>query len=220
MIDIALLKNSFPLLLHGAINTILLAGYSCLLGLTLGTLSALAETSSIWILRALIALYVTLIRGTPMLIQIAFMYYGILPALGISLSPFWAFVLAIGINSGAYVSQIIKAGISSVGKGQLEAGQVLGFTRAQIIIYIMLPQAIRVVIPALGNEFITLIKDSSLASIIGVVELFKEGSIIISQTYDALTVYTGVALVYLLLTTPLSFVINYLERKIYRHARH
>ncbi len=212
MIDYALLKNSLPNLIHGALTTIQLAAYSCLIGLVLGVLAALAQTSSVKILRWFVNVYVTLIRGTPMLIQIAFMYYAILPLLGFSFSPFWAFIITIGLNSGAYVSQIIKAGIGSVSKGQLEAAQTLGFTRFQIARYILLPQAIRLVLPALGNEFVTLIKDSSLASTIGVVELFKEGSIIISQTYDAITVYTGIALTYLVLTTSLSFGISYLER--------
>ena len=220
MIDYALLVQSFPKLLQGALTTIQLAAYSCLLGLGLGTAAALAQTSTIKPLRWLITLYVTLIRGTPMLIQIAFMYYAILPVLGINASPFCAFIIAIGINSGAYVSQIIRTGISSVSIGQLEAAQTLGFSKLQIMRYILLPQALRLVLPALGNEFVTLIKDSSLASTIGVVELYKEGTTIISQTYDAITIYTGIALTYLLLTTTLSFGINYLEKVLRSHAHH
>ena len=218
IIDYVLLKSSIFKLLYGAQTTLQIAGYSCVLGLTLGSLCAFAQLSTYRIIRILAFIYITLIRGTPMLIQIAFLYYGILPLIGIPLTPLWAAIVAIGLNSGAYVSQTIKAGILAVGKGQLEAAQVLGFTRLQTALYIVFPQALKVVLPALGNEFITLIKDSSLASTIGVVELFKEGFIIISQTYDALTVYTGVALVYLALTTVLSLGVTYLERKLHAHA--
>ena len=108
--------------------------------------------------------------------------------MGITIDTYWAVIGAIGLNSAAYIAHIIKSGILSVGKGQVEAGQMLGFSQMQIMRYIIFPQAVRVVLPALGNEFIVLIKDSSLASIVGVMELTKEGEIITSQTYDALTV--------------------------------
>jgi len=213
MIDIELLKASIPALLKGAQATITLAAGSCVIGLGFGLLIALAQTSKSTILKTLVHIYITIIRGTPMLIQIAFMYYGILPLIGLALSPFWTALIAIGLNSAAYVSQVLKSGILSIGKGQLEAAKVLGLTQMQTVRYIIVPQALRAVLPALGNEFITLIKDSSLASTIGVVELFKEGSIIISQTYDALTVYVGVALTYLVLTSTLSAIVYRLERK-------
>lgn len=154
-----------------------------------------------------------------MLIQIPFFYY-LLPEIGIELSLFATAVIAIGLNSTAYISQIVRSGIISIGKGQTEAAHVLGFTPLQTMRYILFPQALRTVLPALLNEFITLIKDSSLASTIGVVELFKEGTIIISRTYAVIPIYCAIALIYLVLTTALSFLTALIERKMNRYAHH
>lgn len=219
MIDFELIKNSLPLLLRGAVVTLEIAALSTLIGILLGTLLGLAHTSKHRFLRWLVTMYVTIIRGIPMLIQITFAYY-LLPQFGINLPAFWVAVMAIGLNSAAYVSQIIKAGIRSIGRGQIEAGRVLGLSSMQITRYIILPQAFRVVIPALGNEFITLVKDSSLASIIGVVELTKEGIFIRGRTFDSITVFAAVAMIYLVITTSLSLFINWLERRMNRHVRH
>lgn len=218
MIDFQLIKESLPLLLSGAVVTLQIAALSTSIGIVLGTLLAIAQTSKSKLWRWLVTLYVTIIRGIPMLIQITFAYY-VLPQFGVNLPAFWVAVVAIGLNSAAYVSQIIKAGIRSIGKGQIEAGRVLGLSPLQITRFIILPQAFRVVIPALGNEFITLIKDSSLASVIGVVELTKEGNFIRGRTFDALTVFAAVALIYLIITTTLSILIHWFEKKVNKHAR-
>lgn len=219
MIDFKLIADSLPLLLHGALVTLKIASLSSLIGIILGTWLAIMHISPSRIARWLVTLYVTIIRGTPMLIQITFAYY-VLPQLGINLPALWVAVVAIGLNSAAYVSQIIKAGIRSIGKGQIEAGKVLGLSNIQITRYILLPQAFRVVTPALGNEFITLIKDSSLASIIGVVELTKEGNFIRGRTFDAFTVFAAVGLIYLIITTTLSILIHWFERRMNRHVKH
>ncbi|MDR3551309.1 MAG: amino acid ABC transporter permease [Candidatus Babeliales bacterium] len=213
MIDINLILKYFPSLMDGALTTLQIAGCACLIGVTLGTLLALAQTSKNKILTSIVYVYVTMIRGTPMLIQIAFFYYAILPALHIQLSALWAAIIAIGINSSAYISQVIRSGILSVGKGQREAAYTLGLSTAQSLRYIVLPQAIRVVIPSLGNEFITLIKDSSLAYTIGVVELYKQGITMRSQTFDTMTTFAAVALTYLVLTTGLSFIMEKVEKR-------
>ncbi len=219
MIDIQLIKDSLPLLMRGALVTLQIAALSTTIGIILGTLLGLAHTSKSRLARWLVTLYVTIIRGIPMLIQITFAFY-VLPQFGIQLLAFWVAVVAIGFNSAAYVSQIIKAGIRSIGKGQIEAGRVLGLSPLQITRFIVLPQAFRVVIPALGNEFITLVKDSSLASTIGVVELTKEGTFIRGRTLDALTVFTAVAMIYLIITTALSIFINWFEQRMNRHVKH
>jgi len=217
MIDLPLLLKSLPALVKGALVSIQISAGSCLIGFVLGTLFGLGQSSESKILRILVGTYVTIFRGTPMLIQLTLAYF-VLPQFGVSVSAFWTAVIAIGMNSTAYVSQIIRSGIASVNKGQLEAAQVLGLTKFQTIRYILLPQAIRVIFPALGNEFITLIKDSSLASIIGVTELAKQGSIIQSQTYDALTVYIGVAFMYLLMTSMLTLLLSAAQKRMNRHA--
>jgi polar amino acid transport system permease protein len=219
MIDFNLILNSIPYLLQGLKFTLAIAAIGCFIGITFGTLLAIIQTGDNRFLRGAVSLYVTLFRGTPMLIQIAFAVF-VLPQLGISLPDFWAATIAIGLNSSAYLSQIIRAGISSIAKGQIEAGRVLGLTQFQITRYIVLPQAVRMVMPALGNEFITLIKDSSLASTVGVMELSKQAMMIRSRTFDAISVYFAVAIIYLLLTSTLSLFMSYLERRMNRHARH
>ena len=198
-----ILKNSLGDLLYGASLSIELASAAMLVGMIGGIVGNT---------------YVTLIRGTPMLVQIVALFF-ILPCAGIIIPAFWSAVLAIGMNSAAYISQTIRAGIQAVGKGQLEAAQTLGFSPTQTIKLIILPQAFRTMLPSLGNECITLIKDSSLASVIGVAELSHQGSIIMSRTYDALTVYAGVALIYLLITSLASLLLYALERKI-QYVKH
>lgn len=217
IIDIALIQASLPRLLHGTVTTIGLASCALTIGFTGGVLLALLQTGAHAVIKGLITVYVTIVRGTPMLIQIAFLYY-LFPLLGIHISAFFSAVIAIGLNSCAYISQIIKSGIISINKGQIEAAKTLGISRADTIRFIVLPQALRVVLPALGNESITLIKDSSLASTIGVAELYKEGLIITSQTYDALSVFCALALFYLTITSVLSYIFSHIEKRLNRHA--
>jgi polar amino acid transport system permease protein len=216
IIDFGLIQNAFPYLMRGAFVTIQIAALSCTIGMILGSILGFCLVSTHTLTRFLATIYSTIFRGTPMLIQILFAAF-VLPTLGINIPSYWAVIWAIGLNSAAYISHIIKSGISSVGKGQIEAGKMLGFSHLQIIRYIVFPQAVRVVLPSLGNEFIVLVKDSSLASIVGVMELTKQGEIIISQTYDALSIYIAVALTYLIITTSLTLVVDHIERKM-KHA--
>ena len=174
------------------------------------------QTSHNTILRAIVNVYVVIIRGTPMLIQIVFANL-LLPQVGIS--ALWTAIIAIGLNSAAYISQIMKSGITSVSIGQIEAAQVLGFSTFDAIKYIVLPQALRTTLPALGNEFVTLIKDSALASLIGVSELTKQGNFVKSRTFDAITVYFAVAILYLILTSTVSFLVARLEKRMNIHAQ-
>lgn len=219
MIDSSLVITYWPALVRGTLVTLEIATISCLIGISLGTLLGFAQAYGSGSLRMLVTLYTTLVRGTPMLIQIACAVF-VLPQLGITIPIFWAATLAIGFNSSAYVSQIIRAGLLAVNKGQWEAAYVLGFTRLQTVRFIILPQALAAVLPALGNEFITLIKDSSLASTVGVMELTKEASYIKNQTYDALTVYCIIGCMYIMLTMPLTFFVSRLEKRLNRHANH
>ena len=218
MIDTAIIAKALPALLHGAKISLQISSIACAVGFLLGTLLGVVQSGTNKFLKVLVGIYVTIIRGTPMLIQI-FAFFYIFPAIGIDLSAFWSATIAIGLNSSAYISQIIRSGIASVSKGQIEAAHVLGLSQFQIIYHIVLPQAIRVVLPALGNEFITLVKDSSLASVIGVAELSKEGSLLMSTTYDAITSFAAVGLIYLVMTTSLSIFVAYLERRLNRHAQ-
>lgn len=218
IIDFNLIIEYLPVLLQGLVVTLQIAGIGCFIGLILGTLLALMQTSSNKLLRIFVTSYVVIIRGTPMLIQILCAYF-LLPHIGVHISALWTAIIAIGLNSAAYISQVIRSGISSIGKGQIEAAKVLGFSTPATIRYIILPQALRTTLPALGNEFVTLIKDSALASIISVPELTKQASYVKSKTFDAITVYFAVAILYLILTSTVSLFIAYLEKRMNTHAK-
>ncbi|HEV2601474.1 MAG TPA: amino acid ABC transporter permease [Candidatus Babeliales bacterium] len=218
MINFALIIQYLPNFLHGALVTVEIGALGCMIGIIIGTILGIAHTSKNKILRTFVTLYITVFRGTPMLIQI-FMAVFVLPQIGIRLPDFWAATVAIGLNSAAYLSQIIRSGIQSVGTGQIEAAKVLGMNRVQTMRLIILPQALRVILPSINNELITLVKDSSLASTVGVMELTKEARHVQSVTFDAITVYCCVAFFYLLLTSMLSFFLHLLEKKLRCHAQ-
>lgn len=215
MIDAAFIQEAFPRLLSGAWVTLQIAAFGSLIGFAGGTVLGILQSGQSKIISFLVWVYVTIIRGTPMLLQI--MFFSLVFTF---LTPFWAAIIAIGINSSAYISQIVKSGIASVSKGQIEAATTLGLSRYDITRYIVLPQALSIVLPALSSEFITLIKDSALASIIGVTELFKQGEIIKSRTYRAILVYILVGICYLIITSVVSVIFIKLEHY-YRkpHAR-
>ena len=217
MIDLQLIWDSLPNLLYGTVISLQITAIAAFIGLFLGIIFGFAETAPSRIVRIAIGAYVTLFRGTPMLVQILFVFY-VLPEFGMTIAPFWAASIAIGLNSSAYISQIIRAAINAVPKGQVEAARTLGFTPIKTIRYIIFPQAVRFALPALGNELITLVKDSSLASIIGVMELSKEGSIIRSRTYDAFSILLAVSFIYLTLTASLGFILKKFETRASVHA--
>lgn len=217
MIDLEFIKEYGHLFVSGVQLTLLIAFLSCLIGTFLGGVTGVILAGKSRILKFFVMAYVTIIRGTPMLIQIAATYY-LLKYAGLPISAFYSAILSIGLNSGAYVSQIVLSGIKSVSKGQIEAAKVLGFSRKQTVFLIILPQALRNVLPALGNEFVTLVKDSSLASTIGVYELTQQGNIIISQTFDAPTVYGVIGIIYLCLTSVVSLLVSSLDKKLNKYA--
>ncbi|MCX5923959.1 MAG: amino acid ABC transporter permease [Candidatus Dependentiae bacterium] len=217
MIDLEFIKEYGHLFVSGVQLTLLIAFLSCLIGTFLGGVTGVILAGKSRILKFFVMAYVTIIRGTPMLIQIAATYY-LLKYAGLPISAFYSAILSIGLNSGAYVSQIVLSGIKSVSKGQIEAAKVLGFSRKQTVFLIILPQALRNVLPALGNEFVTLVKDSSLASTIGVYELTQQGNIIISETFDAPTVYGVIGIIYLCLTSVVSLLVSSLDKKLNKYA--
>ena len=203
-----LVVNSFPLLLVGAGVTIKITALSVALGVVIGLFVGIARISRIKLLRVLAAIYVDFFRGTPLLVQIFLVYFA-LPAIG-----------SCGINSGAYVAEIFRAGIQSIDKGQMEAGRSLGMTWVQTMRYIIVPQAFKRVIPPLGNEFIALLKDSSLVSVIGFEELTRRGQLIIAKTYGSLEIWLSVAVIYLAMTLTISRFVAYLERRYKTDDRH
>ena len=207
-IDFILLQKIFPLFAKASINTLIIAFCATLIGLFGGIILALGQRSTQKFFNYFASLYIMIIRGTPMIVQIVFLYY----ALNLPIPPICIAILAIGMNSAAYISQTIKTGIQAVHKGEIEAALVMGFSKGQITQYIILPQAFRAIFPSLGNEFVTLIKDSSLAYIIGVHEIFKESRNLLSTTYDVVTVYVAVTLFYFTITTIITTLLEHYEK--------
>jgi len=207
------LANNFTYLLEGALSTLRLTSLSVLIGLIIGTFVGMGRLSKHKFLNYPATVYVEFIRGTPLLVQLFIIYFG-LPQLGINLPKYPAAIVALGINSGAYVAEIVRAGIQSVPKGQYEAARSLGMTHGQTMRYIILPQAFRNILPALGNEFIAMTKDSSLASVIGVTELMRTGQIVISRTFQSFSIYGGVAIIYFAMTFTMSRIVRWIEKKV------
>lgn len=211
--DMNLVVNSFPLLLIGAGVTIQITVLSTAIGFVIGLIVGVARISHLRPLRLLAEVYVEFFRGTPLLVQI-FLFYFALPVItGQRIDPFIAAISACGINSGAYVAEIFRAGIQSVDEGQMEAGRSLGMTWLQTMRYIIVPQAFKRVIPPLGNEFIAMLKDSSLVSVIGFEELTRRGQLIIAKTYGSMEIWLSVAVIYLAMTLTISRLVAYLERR-------
>lgn len=209
----SLIADNLPLLLQGALVTIKITAFSVAAGFIIGMLASIANLSSFKPLRWLVRIYVDVVRGTPMLVQIFLIYFALPQIIGQRIDPFIAAVTACSLNSGAYMSEIFRAGIQSINKGQMEAGLSLGLSWAQTMRYIIMPQALKAIIPPLGNEFIAMLKDSSLVSVIGFEELMRRGQLIIAKTYASAEIWTAVAIIYLVMTQVISYFIAYLERK-------
>ncbi len=211
--DLELIEKSLPFLLQGALITIEITMLSVGIGFFIGLFTGIARISRVRLLRIIATIYADGIRGTPLLIQIFLIYFALPVVLGMHINPFVAAVTACGINSGAYVSEIFRAGIQSIDIGQMEAGRSLGLTWWQTMYYILLPQAFRNILPPLGNEFITMLKDSSLVSVIGFEELTRRGQLVIAQTYASFEIWMTVAVLYLIMTLVIARFISYMEGK-------
>ena len=207
--DFSLITGSLPLLLQGALVTLEITALSVGLGLVFGLIAALAQISKFAPLRLLGKIYVDFIRGTPLLVQIFIIYF----ALPVIIDPFVAAVAACSINSGAYVAEIFRAGIQSIDIGQMRAGLSLGMNWTMTMRYIILPQAFKRIIPPLGNEFIAMLKDSSLVSVIGFEELTRSGQLIIAETYGSLEIWSAVAVIYLVMTLTITRLVSFLEKR-------
>ncbi len=210
--------------LEGVRNTLIIAFFTVLLGTILGTLMATARMSHLKPLKWLATAYIEFFRGTPLMVQLMFIFYG-LPMIGVkfpevSFIPdfdrFAAGVVAMSLNSCAYVAEIIRSGIQAVDKGQAEAARSLGFHQGQTMRLVILPQAVRNILPALGNEFVTIIKESSIVSIIGIADLMYRTKGVIAKTYNSLECLAIAALIYFVLTFVSSRLISLMERKMSR----
>ena len=194
-----LIADNLPLLLQGALVTVEITAMSVGCGFFIGLLVSLANLSKFRLVRLLAKCYVDIIRGTPLLVQIFLIYFALPMITGQRIDPYIAAVTACSINS--------------IDKGQMEAGRSLGLTWGQTMRYIIMPQAFKAIIPPLGNEFIAMLKDSSLVSVIGFEELTRRGQLIIAKTYASFEIWGTVAVIYLIMTVTISQLVGYLERK-------
>lgn len=201
----------------GLVTTLQVTFFAVIIGIVLGFLIAIVrstydKTGKLKILNAVCRLYLTVIRGTPVVVQLLIIYFVIFGS--VDISKVLVAVMAFGLNSGAYVAEIFRSGIMSIDGGQFEAGRSLGFNYVQTMRYIIMPQAFKNVLPALGNEFIVLLKETSVAGYIALQDLTKGGDIIRSRTYDAFMPLIMVALIYLVMVLIFTKLVNMLERRL------
>lgn len=215
-----LTSENLIFLLKGAGLSLAMAVLSLLIGLVLGTLGASAKISKNRILRCIGNVYVEIIRGTPMLLQILILF-AVVPLIYMEITGerlvmnvFLIGVIAMGINSGAYVTELIRSGINGVDKGQWEACETLGLTRGQTMKLVILPQAFKRIVPPLVSEFVTLIKDSSLVSTIGVVELLKSAQVLGGNYADLMSPLIIAGVMYLIMTLSIAYLVRHLERRL------
>ncbi len=212
------LLHVLPILIPGATYTIGITIVAVSCGIVIGMLMALMKLSNNRLLQGIANVYIEALRGTPLYVQIFLFHFGVASLIGSIIHDKFAFpvlvtgIVVLSLNSGAYVAEIFRGGIQSIDKGQTEAARSLGMTQKQTMRYVVLPQAIKVVIPPLGNEFVMLLKDTSLLAAIGLAEIMKRGMIYNSVTFEAFPTFFGVALVYFVITFTLTRFINRYER--------
>jgi polar amino acid transport system permease protein len=202
-----------PSLLQGAWLTILVSLLSFGLALLFGLLFGLMRLSRLMPIRVLAAIYIQFIRGTPLLLQLFFIYY-VLPYIGITLTPFVSGTIGLTMNYAAYMAEVFRAGIQAIPKGQTEAGQAVGMSRHLLMRRIILPQALRIIIPPLGNFFVSIFKDSALVSVITMRDLMFSGELLASATFKHFEIFTMVAVIYFIISYPTAKFVEWIERKV------
>lgn len=216
--SLQLILDSLPFLLKGAVWTVLLSLGGMFFGLVLGFFLALMRLSQNMVVRAVARVYVSFFRGTPLLVQLFMIYYG-LPEIGIQLDALPSALVGFSLNMAAYVCEILRAAIASIDRGQWEAAASIGMTRTQTLRRTILPQAARTALPPLGNSFISLVKDTSLAAVIQVPELFRQAQLITARTFEIFSMYLTAALIYWVLASTLAALQNTLENRVNRHGQ-
>lgn len=210
-LDYSVLIPFIPLLLDGAWMTIKISVLSLAIGLVLGILGGFGRLSKSFIIQKIVAFYIWVFRGTPLLVQLFIIYFG-LPQLGLNFTPFQAAVIGLSLNTGAYATEIVRSALKAVDKGQYEAATAIGMSWGLAMYRIIGPQAIKILIPSMVNQFIMTIKNSSMVSLLTITELFRTGESIIVSTFRSLEVYTVIALIYLMITSVLMVIANRLEK--------
>lgn len=211
--DFSFLSRYYQMYITGTLNTLALAFFTLLLGVVFGVLLALMRLSKNPFLKGISSSYIEFIRGTPLLVQLYIVYYGLPQVTGMRFPSFVAGIIALTINSSAYIAEIIRAGILSVNAGQMEAVRSLGMSHTLAMRYIIIPQAFKNILPALGNEFIVVIKESAIVSIIGIYDIMYSGNIIRGNTYRPFEPLIVVAVIYFVITFTLSNLMGIAERR-------
>ena len=211
-------KNGYNVVVEGLKNTIIIAVMGLVIGIVLGTLIATARVVPktnvfVKVLEKIASFYVSLFRGTPMVVQLLVFYYVLMPLLGLHMNSVGV-ALVFGLNSGAYISEIMRAGILSVDPGQMEGGRSVGLSYGTTMMKIVIPQAIKNILPTLGNEFISLIKETSVVSFVGATDLYLAFQRIGSNTYDFMVPYLVMAVIYIVLVVIISFLVKLMERSL------
>ncbi|HIT88350.1 MAG TPA: amino acid ABC transporter permease [Candidatus Coprocola pullicola] len=209
-----LFLQSLPRLLEGLVITLQLTILSLLFAIIIGMISCFFKISKWKPLNWIATIYLSIIRGTPLMVQAYFLYFGITSAMGIKIDSFWASVIVLTLNAGAYLSEIFRSGISAVNKGQMEAARSLGLPYHVAMGKVIIPQAIRIVIPSVVNQFIITLKDTSILSVIGVGELMRQGTLIVSRTFKGFEVYAMVAIAYFIVVMVLTKISQIIERRL------
>lgn len=215
-------KDRWLYLVDGLKNTLIITFFAVILGMVLGFVVAIIrsthdKTGKLKIINFICRVYLTVIRGTPVVVQLLITYFVIFGS--VRISKILVAVLAFGLNSGAYVAEIVRSGIMSIDNGQFEAGSSLGLSYAKTMIYIIIPQAFKNVLPALANEFIVLLKETSVSGYIALADLTKGGDIIRAATYEAFLPLLAVALIYLIMVMILSWLVSRLERRLAKNDK-
>lgn len=212
-IDWSIVEMAIPLLAVGTVMTLKIASIAALLGVGGGIALGLVSLGGWGWARLLVRAYVDFIRGTPLLIQIFIVFFG-LPLMGFRLGEFWAGVIALSLNCAAYVAEVVRGTVGSVEKGQTEAAKSIGMTQGSILLYVLLPQSIRPMVPALTNDVITLLKNTSLLSVISVYELTRSGQAIIASHFAPLEIFGLLAIYYYAMISILSWISRVIERRL------
>ena len=223
-IDIFIDQNGYVRVVEGLQNTLLIAVLGLLIGIVIGTLIATVRVVPKYkllprVLNGFCSFYVALFRGSPMVVQLLVGYYVLLPLLGVRTSGLNVAIAVFGLNSGAYISEIMRSGIQSVDPGQMEAGRAVGLSFSASMCKIVIPQAVKNVLPTLGNEFITLVKETSVVSFVAVADLYMAFNYIGSNSYDFIVPYLVMAVIYIVLVLVISLLVKLLERSLRKSDR-
>ncbi len=223
-LDIFIDANGYKTVIEGLSNTLKIAVLGLIIGIFIGTLIATVRVIPKYkllprVLNGICSFYVAFFRGTPMVVQLLLSYYVALPLMGINLPSVSVAIVVFGLNSGAYISEIMRGGILSVDSGQMEGGRAMGLTFAKTMTAIVIPQAIKNILPTLGNEFITLIKETSIVSFVGALDLYVAFNRIGSNSYEFMVPYLVMALIYIVLVLIISGLVKVMERSLRKSDR-